>query len=189
MSRNDAFSDTAPGSISSFAAKLNEGENCWALEIPPSPGYPGGIFFAGSDAVRSGFSGSCAGTASSTRWGRHERPSVSDWPITGVLCCAPSSAPATPTWKAMGTKTAQVMTGSCAHTTTATIACNVANIGVEARVNATSNVELKPTSDGTGWLQGQSATVSGSNITLTGATGCGGDSLQSKTVTYYVCAY
>ena len=64
-----------------------------------------------------------------------------------------------------------------------------AHIGTEVRINATSNVELKQTVTDTGYLQGQTATVSGSNITLAGATGCGGDSLQSKTLTYYVCGY
>jgi hypothetical protein len=89
----------------------------------------------------------------------------------------------------MGTKTAQVMTGSCGGSSTSTIACTAANIGTEARINAASNVEFKGTVTDTGYLQGQAAVVSGSDITLTGASGCGADALQSTTVTVYVCSY
>jgi hypothetical protein len=35
----------------------------------------------------------------------------------------------------------------------------------------------------------KAAPLTGSNIAITGRTGCSADNLQTVTVTYYVCAY
>ena len=110
-------------------------------------------------------------------------PAWTTW--TSVAC----PAAATPQWKLMGSKSAQVMLGSCSGSTSSIATCNAANIGVEARVYSNSSTELKPTTVDTGALQGASASLSGADLTLTGRVGCGGDNLQTVSVQYYVCGY
>jgi hypothetical protein len=83
------------------------------------------------------------------------------------------------------------MTGSCANSATTTTVCDATTLGVEARVLNMTGVELKPLAAlvDTGAMQGRTATVSadGSTLSLTGATGCGADTLITATVTSYVC--
>jgi len=89
----------------------------------------------------------------------------------------------------MGTKSAQVMFGSCSQTETKTITCSTGNLGSEVRIYNNNGVLLKPGTADTGAYQGMSATVNGATMSLTGRTGCGADNLQTQTVTYYVCGY
>jgi len=103
--------------------------------------------------------------------------------------CKPLQAP--PSWKAKGTMSAQVVTGSCANNSTTKVTCDASTKGVEARVLDVTGIELKPLMDikETGAVQGRTASVSADGLTLslTGETGCGADKLVTTTVTVFVC--
>jgi hypothetical protein len=156
----------------------------YTQEFSPTWGWPSD---ADTIAVWNMFEGLGA-TLGDLSSGKH------DGAITGATwvpgkCGAPP--PPKPSWKSKGTKTATVMTGSCANTAMTTAVCDAKTLGVEARVLDMSGIELKPLADlqETGALQGRTATVSadGATLSLTGETGCGGDKLITATVTSYVC--
>ncbi|HQP36255.1 MAG TPA: hypothetical protein PLI95_13795 [Polyangiaceae bacterium] len=182
-SRNDFR--VLPAGSTGFSATLDDGVNCRVVDNGTATGHN-----ATSDAVRAGYAGSCTGTLSNSTWGRQVMSPWQggcDWGSScGVMCC---SSPPAPTWKLMGTKSAQVMFGSCGQTETKTITCTTGNLGSEVRIYNNNEVELKPGTEDTGAYQGMSATVNGATMSLTGRTGCGGDNLQTQTVTYYVCGY
>jgi hypothetical protein len=110
--------------------------------------------------------------------------------VNGIPASAlPLQAP--PSWKAKGTMSAQVVTGSCANNSTTKVTCDASTKGVEARVLDVTGIELKPLMDikETGAVQGRTASVSADGLTLslTGETGCGADKLVTTTVTVFVC--
>lgn len=113
----------------------------------------------------------------------------------GVECPAACVAGACeippPQWKLKGTKSAEVITGSCSDTETKVVPCIAATLGVEGRVVDAIGIELKAplVEPLIGALLGRTGTVSedGTQLTLTGRTGCGQDKISTMTVTYYVC--
>ncbi|MBI4820965.1 MAG: hypothetical protein HY791_32170 [Deltaproteobacteria bacterium] len=75
-----ARNDGLPRALLSFAATVDDGANCFAMNIVSNS-----QFSAELDTVRASFPGTCTGPGSSTAWGRQQYPACEG--SCGVLCC------------------------------------------------------------------------------------------------------